>query len=237
MREFDNVVMMTGVLNDIDDFNACTLQFVHDGTGFGGEESKPQVSRYCHHYAERGGDQALVKAPCDFRGAGNTLSGGEASETVEQTDQGSEEAKKGGAMSDGVENAEKTLQPRHLKLSCFLHNFLQLLPRCMVALESSMNDTTRGHARGNALVKSLSKVLAPHQTSQATEKFANIHAGAVKVGEAFEKDGSGEGQGSKQQPDKRAAFGDQFDHGLGKEVVDDFDKGKMKRAEPLISKN
>lgn len=118
-------------------------------------------------------------------------------------------------MCDGIQEAEEAFQTGDFELACLLDDFFELLPRGVMAEEGGVDDATSGDAGGDAFLKGLSEVSAADEGGEAGEEFADIHAGAVKVGQTLQKDGTGEAKATKEQPYKRATFGDELQRAGG----------------------
>lgn len=210
MVEFNDVGGRAAVLDEINDFDAGTFQVVHEGTGTGTEEGIAEPGWNGDDEAESRGDEALINPMRDIGGSGEAVGGRKTGEAIEQADQGAEQTDEGADVGEGVQQAEEALETRHFELAGLLNDFFELLPRHMMAKEGGMNDTSGGHASGDALLQGLGEVSTADEGGEPGEEFAHIHAGAMKIGQSLQKDGSGDAQAPEEQPDERSAFGDKL---------------------------
>lgn len=210
MVEFNDVGGRAAVLDEIDDFDAGTFQVVHEGTGAGTEEGIAEPGWNGDDEAESRGDEALINPMRDIGGSGEAVGGRKTGEAIEQADQGAEQTDEGADMGEGVQQAKEALETRHFELSGLLDDFLDLLPRHMMAEEGGMNDTSGWHASGDALLQGLGEVSTADEGGEPCEELANVHAGAMEVSQPLQKDGPRDAQAPEEQPDERSTFGDKL---------------------------
>ena len=123
-------------------------------------------------------------------------------------------------MCDGIQEAEEAFQTGDFELAGFLDDFFELLPRGVMTEEGRVNDAACGDAGGDAFLKSLGEVSSAYEGGKAGEEFADVHAGAVKIDQTLQKDGTGQAEETEEQPHEGAAFGDELQRSGGDAKVD-----------------
>jgi len=83
-----------------------------------------------------------------------------------------------------------------------------------------MNDTSGGHAGGDAFLKGFGEVSTADERGEPGKEFTDVHTGSMKVGQPLQKDGSGDTQAPEEQPDERSTFGDKLQGSGGAGEVD-----------------
>lgn len=191
MVKLDDIGGGLAVFDEIDDLDACSLKVVHERAGAGGEEGVAQVGGNGDDEAESRCDEALIDALGNISRCGEAVGGRDAGESIEKADEGAKEANERADVSDGIQEAEESFEAGDFELASLLDDFFELLPRCVMTEEGGVDDAASGDAGGDAFLKCLSEVSAADEGGEAGEEFADVHAGAVKVGQTLKKDGTG----------------------------------------------
>ena len=109
--------------------------------------------------------------------------------------------------------AEVALEPRHLELPGFLHDFLQVRARLLVADNGGVDDAGDRPGGAGALVEGLGIVLLPNQVREALEELTDVDRRAVEEEKAFGEDADGQEGTGEQEPHQGAALAEEVDHG------------------------